>query len=80
MPKTLTLRINEETYRSFVKMAKAENRSLANFIETAVKAHILETVFVDDIEMAETMADERLIERLRRGSRDARRKRGTLVG
>ncbi|MBI5378838.1 MAG: CopG family transcriptional regulator [Nitrospirae bacterium] len=80
MPKTLTLRINEETYRSFAKMAKAENRSLANFIETAVKAHILETVFVDDIEMAEIMADERLIERLRRGSRDARRKRGTPVG
>ena len=37
MPKTVTIRIKDDTYRSFVKRAKTENRSLANFIETAVK-------------------------------------------
>ena len=80
MPKTLTLRIDDETYRAFAKRAKAENRSLANFIETAVKEHIRESVFVDDSEMAEILSNEGLVERLKKGSRDARRKKGALIG
>lgn len=80
MPKTLTLRIDDETYKTFTKLAKAENRSLANFIETAVKEHIRESVFVDDSEMAEILSNEGLVERLKKGSRDARRKKGALIG
>ena len=80
MPKTLTIRIDDKTYVAFSKKAKAENRSLANFIETAVKAHIQESAFVDDSEMAEILANERLVERLRKGSRDAKRKKGALIG
>jgi predicted HicB family RNase H-like nuclease len=49
MAKTLTIRIDNKTYSAFSKHAKAENRSLANFIETAVKAHIEESAFVDDL-------------------------------
>jgi hypothetical protein len=80
MAKTLTIRIDDRTYMTFMKRAKAENRSLANFIETAVMAHIRESAFVDDTEMAEILANEGLIERLRRGSKDASRKKGTLIG
>ena len=69
MPKTVTLRIEDKTYQTFVLMAKAENRSLANFIETAVKAHVQETAFADDAEMAEILAKERLLERLKKGPR-----------
>lgn len=80
MPKTLTIRVDDETYDAFVNRAKAENRSIANFIETAVKTHIQEHDFVDDAEMAEILANERLVERLKRGSQEARRRKGTLVG
>ncbi len=80
MPKTLTLRIDNETYKTFAKRAKAENRSLSNFIENAVKTHLLEQEFMDDSEMAGILADERLVERMRKGSRDARRRKGHLVG
>ena len=80
MPKTLTIRIDDKTYSAFAKRAKAENRSLANFIETAVKAHIEESAFVDDSEMAEILANERLLDRMRKGSTDAKRKRATLIG
>ncbi len=79
MAKTLTIRIDDKTYTAFAEQARAENRSLANFIETAVKAHIQETAFVDDSEMAEIMANERLVERLRKGFGDAKRKRGNLI-
>lgn len=80
MAKTVTLRLDDETYRSFVKRAKAENRSLANFIETSVKEHIRECDFVDDAEMAEILANEQLVQRLRAGSKNARQRRGTLIG
>jgi mRNA-degrading endonuclease RelE of RelBE toxin-antitoxin system len=65
MPKTLTIRVDEKTYDAFVKRAKVENRSVANFIENAVRTHIQEHDFVDDVEMAEILANERLVERLK---------------
>jgi len=80
MPKTLTLRVDDGTYEAFVRRAKAENRSVANFIENAVKTHIEDHDFVDDVEMAEILANDRLVERLKRGSKEARRRRGALVG
>jgi len=80
MPKTLTLRIDEETYKTFVKRARAENRSLSNFIETAVKEHIRECDFADDSEMAEILANERLVERLKKGYKNAQSRKGTLIG
>lgn len=80
MPKTVTIRIDDDTYCSFVRRAKAENRSLANFIEVAVTEHIRECDFADDSEMAELLANADLVERLRKGSQDAKRKKGTLIG
>ena len=80
MPKTLTLRIDDTTYETFMKFAKADNRSLANFIETAVKAHIRESAFVDDSEMAEILANVQLVNRLKKGSKEAKQKKGNLIG
>jgi hypothetical protein len=72
--------VDDETYVAFLKRAKAENRSVANFIEYAVKTHIHEHDFADDAEMAEILSNDRLLERLKRGSREARLKKGALVG
>lgn len=73
MPKTLTVRADGDTYDAFVKRAKAENRSMANFIEHAVKSHIQDHDFVDDVEMTESIANEWLVGRLKRGAMGARR-------
>lgn len=80
MPKTLTLRVDDDTYDAFLKRAKDESRSVANFIEHAVKTHIQEHDFVDEVEMAEILAKDQLVERLKRGSQEARRRKGSLVG
>jgi len=80
MPKTVTLRIDDKTYRSFLKRAKVENRSLSNFIETAVKEHIQECDFVVDPEMVEIFANEQLVERLKKGSKEAKSKKGRMIG
>lgn len=80
MPKTLTLRLDDESYKLFAAAAKAQNRSIANLIQTAALDQLRELVFVDDYELAEIRSDEALLERMKRGSEDARNRRGTFVG
>jgi uncharacterized protein (DUF1778 family) len=79
MPRTLTMRLDDETYEMFVRMAKAERRSLANLVETAALRHIHETSFVDDAEMAEILSRPQLLKRLKAGSRDARKRKGRFA-
>jgi uncharacterized protein (DUF1778 family) len=79
MPKTLTMRLDDETYQAFVRAAKAERRSLANFIANAALQHLLESSFVDDAEMAEIVSRPELVKRLQAGSRDARKRQGRFI-
>jgi hypothetical protein len=79
MGKTLTMRLDDVTYETFVRAAKAERRSLANLVETAALEHIQRSQFVDDTEMAEILSRPELVKRLRAGSRDARSRKGRLV-
>lgn len=79
MAKTLTMRLDDETYQTFVRAAKAERRSLANLVETSALQGILESRFVDDAEMAEIVSRPELVRRLRAGSRDARKRKGRIV-
>ena len=79
MSKTVTLRLKEEVYNAFIEAAKAENRSLSNLIETAALNNIREQQFVDDAEMAEILADSRLMKRIEMGSREAQLRKGQFV-
>jgi hypothetical protein len=79
MPKTLTMRLDDETYMTFVRAARAERRSLANLIETSALRHIQESNFADEAEMAEILSDRNLLARLKAGSADARKRRGRFV-
>ena len=79
MGKTVTLRLNDEVYQALVEAARADNRLLSNLIETAALAKIREQQFVDDAEMAEIQANQNLVKRIRKGSRDARAGKGQFV-
>lgn len=79
MSKTLTLRVDEETYRLLRLTAQADQRSIANLILTSALSHIREQQFVDDHEMAEIRANEELMKRLQQGSQDARDGKGRFV-
>ena len=79
MPKTLTMRLDDETYQTFVRAAQAERRSLANLVESAALQHILESSFVDDAEMAEIASRPELVKRLQAGSRDAQKRKGRFI-
>lgn len=79
MPKTLTLRLDDEIYELFKSAARAENRSIANLIETAAVNRIRERQFVYDYEMAKILGDEDLLRRLCKGSSEARAGRGRFI-
>jgi predicted CopG family antitoxin len=79
MSKTITLRLKEDVYRAFLEAAKAENRSLANLIETAALNNIREQQFVDDAEMAEILANQDLMKRIKQGAHEAKTKKGRFV-
>jgi predicted transcriptional regulator len=79
MSKTVTLRLKDDVYRAFLEAAQAENRPLSNLIETAALNKIREQQFVDDVEMAEILADRDLLKRIQKGSREAKLRKGRFV-
>ena len=79
MSKTVTLRLDESTYRLFRTMAERENRPLSNFIETAVVRFVEAHEVVDEFEMAEIRGNAELNRSLKRGHRDAKHRRGQFV-
>ena len=79
MSKTVTLRLKDNVYQTFIEAAQAENRSLSNLIETAAFNKIQEQQFVDDSEMAEIMSNQDLIRRMEKGSKDAKALKGDFV-
>jgi predicted DNA-binding protein len=76
MAKTITLRIDDELFKRFKSHAEEENRTLSNFIETAALRYMEEIDLVDEFEMQEILTNETLLKRLKKGSEDARKKRG----
>lgn len=80
MSRVVTLRLDDAVYELFRSRAKADNRPLSNLIETAAVRHLREQEFVEPDEMREIMANRPLVRSLRRGSADARSRRGRFVG
>jgi predicted DNA-binding protein len=79
MAKTVTLRLSDENYKIYKKLAERDNRPISNFIETAAKRYIELNKFVDDFEMEEIRNNVELNESLKRGLIDMKNKKGRLV-
>jgi predicted CopG family antitoxin len=79
MAKTITLRVADETYEKLMAAAKVEKRSLSNLIEVLALKKLDEEIFVDQIEMDEILANTELMNKLQRGSRQAKDRKGTFV-
>ena len=80
MSKVITLRLPDEVYELFASRAKADNRPISNLIETAAVRHLQEHAWVEPEEMDAILADHALVSRLRKGAKDARARRGRMVG
>jgi uncharacterized protein (DUF1778 family) len=79
MAKTLTVRMDDATYRLIAEAAASDNRSVSNFIETAALEKAAREIFVSDEEMSEIRSNKELVKRLKRGHREAAAQRGRIV-
>ena len=79
MTKTITLRLSDEEYQLFLSYAKADNRTLANAIETLAYKKLEESLFADQFEMEEILTNKDLLERMKAGSQQAKKMRGRFV-
>jgi uncharacterized protein (DUF1778 family) len=79
MTKTVTLRLNEKIYNLFWTLAKTDNRTLSNFIETSALRYIDEHHAIDDFEMAEILNNQELNKSVKRAIKDAKLGKGRFV-
>ncbi len=70
MSKTVTLRIDDDTYNLIKLAATGERRSISNYIEYATMAYLAEESFVTDNEMDEIMNNEKLLKNLAQGNKE----------
>lgn len=80
MPKTVTLRLEDEVYETLIQHSEAEKRPLSNYIEMAALEYTRAQEFVDDEEMLAILSNQELLGRIRKGSRDAKKRKGRFVG
>lgn len=80
MSKVITLRLAEEEYNAILNAAEAEHRPISNFITTRILEDIAASYYADPIEMAQIRSDKRLLEKLKFGHLDAKKKRGKFIG
>ncbi len=79
MPKTVTLRLSDETYEKFLAAARSEKRSLSNLIEVLALKKLEDDIFLDNIEMEDILKDRTLLDKLKRGTEEAKQRKGRFV-
>ena len=79
MSKTITLRLDEDTYKKFLNAARADNRSISNLIQTLAMRKLQEDSIMDDFEISEILSDKELIASLKKGSKHANERKGRFV-
>lgn len=79
MSTTITLRLDDKTYKMFRILSERDNRPLSNFIETAALRYIEESSLADEAEMAAIRSDKSLNASLKRGLRDANAGKGRFA-
>lgn len=80
MSKTITLRIDNETYDLIKLAATGQRRTISNFIEYATMAYLSEDSFVSDEEMEEILEDEKLLKTIIKAEKEIESGKYRIVG
>lgn len=80
MPKTVTLRLDDEVYESLLHHSETEKRPLSNYIEMAALEYARVQEFADDEEMQAILGNRDLMKRLKKSSKEAKKRKGRFVG
>jgi uncharacterized protein (DUF1778 family) len=79
MAKTITIRLDDETYNIIRSAAEGQMRSISNFIEHATLSYLTEEAFVSEAEMDQLLSDRELVETLKLAQREIAAKHYTVV-
>ena len=79
MAKTVTVRIDDSTYRRIKSAADAERRTISNFIEYATMTYVENSSFVDNDEMRGISEDKELVTTLNMAMADIKRGKYRIV-
>lgn len=79
MAKTVTIRMDDKSYKLLKSAAVAQKRSISNFIEYAAVNYAIEDNFVSDYEMADIVSDKTLMADLKKALADVKQGRYTDV-
>lgn len=79
MSKTITLRLSDDNYKKYKRLADRDNRPISNFIETAVKRFIEQNIYIDEFGMEEIRNNTELNESIKSGLTDMKLKKGQFV-
>ena len=77
MPKTITVRVEEDVYNLFKKAADGQKRTISNYLEYATINYTINETIVDDIEMQEIIGFSKEI---KKGLADINAGRYSVVG
>ena len=73
MAKTVTVRVDDTTYKRIKSAADSERRTISNFIEYATMTYVESSTFVDDQEMKDIAGDKVLLKNLKKSMDDNKR-------
>ncbi len=79
MGKTITVRVDDSTYRKLKAAADSERRTISNFIENASLSYIDSSSFVDDDEMNNVLSNKELLNELNSSMDDIKRGKYRLI-
>ena len=79
MAKTVTVRVDDTTYKRIKSAADSERRTISNFIDYATMAYVESSTFVDDQEMKDIAGDKVLLKNLKKSMDDIKRGNYRLV-
>jgi len=79
MPKTITLRLDDDLYNKIKKAADAEHRSIANYIETVTRSYLIHENFISDEEMEDILQNKNFIKNIKTSLDDIEKGKYTIV-
>jgi hypothetical protein len=79
MAKTITLRVDDNTYNIFKSAASGEKRSISNYIEFAAISYLSNQLYVSDEEMNDILSDKQLIASLKKAEDDIKEGKYKIV-
>ena len=79
MAKTITLRVEEDTYNMLKNAAQGEKRSISNFIEFAALSYLSSQLYVSNEEMNNILSDKQLLANLKKAEKEIKEGKYRIV-